>query len=332
MKTSFLPLALGLLFFVSACKKDELDPGCDAPIGNESVTYRYYNDGTPTITPDPIETRGNISYDPAYARRVANGVEIVVPGVRIRTDNNNFAITRLQIDERQSGDNCFTFQSEFTNDQSSFQTDIASVLVLDMSTSLQANVDELKSYAKNYANTVVNSSANSTVAVVFFSDRDAIESTDFYTSANISELNARIDAFSDYRERTALYQATRDGLQLLDNLDFDGEKSIVAFTDGGDNDSNNPSALREQIQDSPVERFAIGLRGADFQEPGLRALVSNNSNFTVADDVNALEDIFQVVGRGVISVYEIVYTRSDQLLTSDEAVDIRISTETEVID
>ncbi len=328
MNTKPFPLFALLLLSLAACNKDELDPGCDQPIGDEYLTYSYYNDGTPTISADPTDTRGNISFDPAYARTVDNGVEITIPGVRIRSDDDNYEITRLQIDEKQAGESCFTFQSEFTNDQSSFQTDIASVLVLDMSTSLESNIEDLKAYASNYASTVVNSSPKSTVAVVFFSDRDAIEATDFYTSANIGELNALIDNFTDYRERTALYQATQRGLDLLDALPFEGEKSLVAFTDGGDNDSNNPSQLLAGISASPVEKFAIGLRGADFQESGLRSIASANSNLVVADDIDVLENIFQIVGRGVISVYEIRYTRSDQLLTADEAVEIRISTET----
>ncbi|WP_116127688.1 vWA domain-containing protein [Lewinella sp. IMCC34183] len=331
MNTTHFPLLLAALCCCFACQKESIDANCDQPIGSEYLTYRYYNDGTPTLTPDPIDVRGNITFDPASARRVANGVEITIPGVRIRTSDSNYAITRLKIDEKQRGDNCFTFQSEFTNDQSSFQTDIASVLVLDMSTSLQGNINELKTYAKDYAGTVVNSSPNATVAVVFFSDRDAIESTRFYTSADIDELNARIDGFTNYQERTALYQAVQEGLQLLEELDFTGEKSIVAFTDGGDNDSNNPSQLVRQITDSPVEKFAIGLRGADFQQTGLRAIVGEPSNLVVADDVAALEDIFRIVGRGVVSVYEIRYTRSDQLLTADEAVEIRISAETDRI-
>ena len=331
MNTKFLSLFALFLILLAGCKKDELNPDCDQPIGGEYLTYRYFNEGTPTISADPTEVKGNITFDAATARAVNNGVRITVPGVRIRTDDNNYAITRLRIDERQNGEECFTFQSEFTNDQSSFQTDIASVLVLDMSTSLEGNIEDLKSYAKNYANTVVNSSPNATVAVVFFSDRDAIESTRFYTSADISDLDTRIDNFTNYQERTALYQAVRQGLQLLEGLDFAGEKSIVAFTDGGDNDSNNPSQLVNHISSSPVEKFAIGLRGADFQESGLQSIVSESSNLVVADDIDALESIFQTVGRGVVSVYEISYTRSDQLLSADEAVEIRISAETEVI-
>ena len=119
---------------------------------------------------------------------VDNGVDIVIPGVRIRTESSNYEITRIKIEEKAAGEECFILQNEFNNAQSSFQTDIATVLVLDMSSSLSENIEELKEYAKNFATTVVNSSDNSQVAVVFFSDRDAILSTGFYTSSNIQQL------------------------------------------------------------------------------------------------------------------------------------------------
>ncbi|SEQ04656.1 vWA domain-containing protein [Neolewinella agarilytica] len=328
------------LFFIltilslSTCKSDDdvIIPGCEGTIGDELLVYGYFNDGTPTVTSSPQQSRGNISFDPAFAEPVNNGVDIVVPGVRIRTESNNYEITRFKIDEKKRGDDCFIFQNEFANDQSSFQTDIASVLVLDMSTSLQDNINTLKQYAKQYARFVVNSSPNSTVAVVFFSDRDAIESTLFFTSSTINQLDSRIDNFRNYQERTALFQAVKTGVDLLGSINFDGQKSIVAFTDGGDNDSNNPTELLGQINGSDVEKFAIGLRGSDFQENSLRSIVSEQSNFQVADDISSLEEIFRNVGRGVISVYEIRYRRSDQLLNSTESVDIRISIEAEKIE
>ena len=131
--------------------------------------------------------------------------------------------------------------------------------------------------------------------------------------------------FSNYQERTALYEAVQTGIELLEDLDFDGIKSLVAFTDGGDNDSNNPSALLNQINSSNIEKFAIGLRGTDFQESGLEAIVNEASNFVVADNIIALERIFRIVAKGVVSIYEIRYTRSDQLLSEEEQIEIRFS-------
>lgn len=333
MKTTYNPIAALLIILMYSCSSDDSSSNCPGQgvIGNETLSYEYFNSGTPNVTNTPIEEDGNIFYENAFAEPVSNGVDIVIPGVRIRTETSNFEITRIKIEEKAAGESCYVTQNEFNNAQTSFQTDIATVLVLDMSTSLSANIEDLKTYAKNFANTVVNSSSNSTVAVVFFSDRDAILSTQFFTSNDIQTLDFIIDNFNNFQERTALYQAVQTGIELLENLDFDGIKSLVAFTDGGDNDSNNPSELLNQINSSEVEKFAIGLRGSDFQEAGLSAIVNQPSNFVVADNIVALENIFRTVAKGVVSIYEIRYTRSDQLLSENEKIEIRFSFDTERI-
>ena len=333
MKTTYY-LSFVLAFLtVFSCSNDNSGPNCpgQGTIGSESLAYTYFNAGSPTVSSTPVSEAGNIFYEPAFAEPVNNGVDIVIPGVRIRTDNSNFEITRIKIEEKAPNEECYVLQNEFNNAQTSFQTDIATVLVLDMSASLSGNIQDLKTYAKNFANTVVNSSDDSTVAVVFFSDRDAIQSTGFFTSDNIGLLDFIIDNYSNFQERTALYQAVQTGIELLEDLDFDGIKSLVAFTDGGDNDSNNPTELLAQINSSEVEKFAIGLRGTDFQESGLEAIVSESSNFVVADNIIALENIFRIVAKGVVSIYEIRYTRSDQLLSADEAIEIRFSFEAQRI-
>lgn len=333
MKTTYNLTAAILVVLIFSCSSDDASSNCPGQgiIGNESLSYEYFNSGIPNVTSTPIEENGNIFYESAFTESVSNGVDVVIPGVRIRTETSNFEITRIKIEEKATGESCYVTQNEFNNAQTSFQTDIASVLVLDMSTSLSENIEDLKTYAKNFANTVVNSSANSTVAVVFFSDRDAILSTQFFTANDIQLLDFIIDNFNNSQERTALYQAVQTGIELLEDLEFDGIKSLVAFTDGGDNDSNNPSELLNQINSSEVEKFAIGLRGSDFQETGLSAIVNQPSNFVVADNIVALENIFRTVAKGVVSIYEIRYTRSDQLLSENEKIEIRFSFETERI-
>lgn len=325
-------LLLGVLFLLMSCGKDDNGRSdCSAAAGKHYLIYDYFNEGAPTITADPVEVTNEVFYGSASAKEVGNEVVITIPGLRVRTETTNYEVVRFQIDEKIAGDNCFVTQSEFDADSSSFKTDIASVLVLDMSTSVSGIINNLKTYAKEYANTVVNSSDNSKVAVVFFSSRDAIESTRFYSSANINQLHALIDEFTNYQERTALYQATMVGIELLNNEPFDGEKSLVVFTDGGDNDSNNPTQLVQQINASTTNRFAIGLRGSDFRENNLSSIVSSKGNMVVAETSADLQKVFRIAGRGVISVYELQYRRSDQLLNADEAIQIRVSMETRAI-
>ena len=199
MKTRHKLNAALLTILMLSCSSDDSSSNCPGQgvIGNEYLSYEYFNSGSPNVTSAPINEDGNIFYENAFTEPVPNGVDIVIPGVRIRTETNNFEITRIKIEEKATGESCYVTQNEFNNAQTSFQTDIATVLVLDMSTSLSENIEDLKTYAKNFANTVVNSSANSTVAVVFFSDRDAVQSTQFFTSNDIQLLDFIIDSFNN---------------------------------------------------------------------------------------------------------------------------------------
>ncbi len=322
-------LLLFFLFFIFiSCEPSpgpEPIPKCDEPIGDEILTFRYFNETKPIIHAIPGGKEGNITAGKPIVKKVENGIDIIIPEVRIRTENNNYEITKFSVDETEFEDDCFKNYFELSSDSDTNKTDIATVLVLDMSTSLEDDMNQLKEYAKDFANTIVNSSSNSTVAVVFFSGRNTVKKTKFYKSSDISELDIEIENYKDYQNRTALYQATLEGIELLEAFDFEGEKSIVVFTDGGDNDSNNPKSLLSDIQNSTINKFVIGLRGKDFDEENLETIANQGGNFIVADNIGDLENIFKIVGRGVISVYELRYNRSDQILSQNEAIRVRFS-------
>ncbi|MEO1517542.1 MAG: vWA domain-containing protein [Bacteroidota bacterium] len=318
--------------FTMTCSDDDLSTNedCSDLNADEFLTYDYNNFSGPSVSSTPIDASKNVTSGPASVRQSGNDVIISIPGIRVRTDDHNYRVTDFAVDENKG--TCFQTQSEFGSATTSVKTDILSVLVLDMSTSLESIIDDLKRYAKEYASTIVSSSDNSQVAVVFFSSRSAIEVTPFYGASDIASLHGEIDAFQDYQKRTALFQATQRAIELVENTQFNGEKSLVVFTDGGDNDSNNPTALKSLIESSSVNRFAIGLRGDDFRESDLNAIPTTLTNRVIANDASSLEQIFKTVTRGVISVYQIEYARSDQELGSNETIEVRFKMKTEKIE
>jgi len=328
---------IALLFVLASCsggKGDHVPNPCSQYLPGEYLTFTYYNQrGTNPVIRKTLDNSQHITNETPYATINANDALITIPGIRIRTADRNFEIDSIKVEETVStsdNPNCFTHSSEFDNSSSSFKTDILSVLVLDMSTSLSRVINDLKTYAKEYAQTVVNSSPNSKVAVVFFSSRSAIQTTRFFDSTTIGELDDIITNFTNYQNRTALYEATKVGINLLEGESFGGEKSLVVFTDGGDNDSNNPSQLKSEIQRSKIEnRFAIGLKGADFRQEDLEAV---GSSTFIANDDSSLRDVFKIVGRGVISVYTIQYKRSTQSLSPGEQIKLRFSMTTKAIE
>ena len=324
---------MALALFFIACGGDDDGPGdvCSSPLGSQFLVYSYFNNGTPTLTLDEQQSTGDVITRDAVAFENNNEITLAVPGIRLRSNQVNFEVNTFRVDEKGVGELCFVNEAEFEVSASNVNSEVSSVLVLDMSSSITDIANDVKRLAKAYADSIVSTSANSQVAVVFFSSRNVIEATPFYTQANVAQLNNRIDGFNNFEERTALYQAVKTGIDLLEADNFTGEESLVVFTDGRDDDSNNPSQLIDEINASEINRFAIGLRTDDFRENNLTSIISSTSNLTIAETPTQLESVFGLVSREVTAVYDIVFTRSNQLLDETEAIEIRISFGAEVI-
>jgi hypothetical protein len=342
MKSTFFFSKLFFAFFsltlIIGCAEED-DPNCPKSLQDgyeEYITYKYFNENSsPTISVDPTDqSSGDVTgFIVSSAEIDADKVLISIKGLRVRSNSYNYEISDFYIDEA-GDDNCYIFQSENNLTLIKENVDIASVLVLDMSTSLGTFTDSIKIYAKDYATEITNSSSNSQVAVVFFSSNAAITPTDWYNEDNVSELRDEIDAFDEYTDETALLQATVDGINLVNNLTFNGDKSVVVFTDGGDNASGLPSTLKDEIAMAPenISRYAIGLRkGADFNEQTLEDIASSPGNLRIAEESEFanLGGYFDVIARGVQAVYSVSYSRSKQILTEDrDAKKIRFQMET----
>ncbi len=114
---------------------------------------------------------------------------------------------------------------------------------------------------------------------------------------------------------------------MLEDYVFDGSKALVVFTDGGDNDSDDPSALKDQIKASDLLRISIGLEGNDFDKDDLIACADSKSNSQLVKNKDKLQKMFEVVARQVRSVYTIVYDRSDQILADPIQVKFQFTVE-----
>ncbi len=315
MKHILKIICIVTIVLIGACRKLEKFPLWVG--GKEMLVYEYAHSSSLSPGVELKEQSKFISVDSASATDIGqNTIRISLNGVRVQSSRNNFEIEKVIISEREKGNRKWEQQSEFSLNTSASKTDIASVLVLDMSTSLGNVVDDLKKYAKTFAHTVVDGTINSKVAVIFFSTRSAIQSTIFYDASNISQLDALIDGYTNYQDRTALFEATKAGIDMLDGLTFQGSKSLVVFTDGGDNDSNNPDNLKSAIGNSSISRYAIGLKGADFDKDDLDAVASDKGNSVVAKKEKDLGDVFSQITKQVVSVYHIEYNRSDQILNN----------------
>jgi len=319
MKQLIVLTAISFVFF-SSCKKNPLWVG-----NKEFVTYEYKfnNDSLPSISAEPVNKSPFVEASSSAASNMGGDVvKITVEGIRVFSDKKNFIIDEITISENDG--NGWDVQNEFSsiNSSESLDVDVAAVLVLDMSSSLADLIPDLKSYANNFIDKIIEGTPNSKVAVIFFSSKNAITETDFYDARDADELKSIVNNFNTSEDRTALFEATKRGIALLDNLtDFEGEKTLVVFTDGGDNDTDSPSQVKKSIEENDYFRMCIGLDGSDFDINDLNSIASKNSNVIKVKDESDLGDAFIDVAGTVSSVYTIEYERSDQIL--DEPIEIR---------
>lgn len=319
-----LPFLL-LIFILSDCKKYSLW------VGNfETLSYHYSNTTSvgPGIEASPYDSTPYVSTQGASVANIsATKVRITVKGVRVSNPRFNFRITEIQPQEYVDGK--WADDKEASKDSSMIKTDIATVLVLDMSKSMVEKIPDLKQYAKNFMDSVTQSTPNSKVALVLFNERTNIISTPFQTKAGINFLKNIIDTFKTFINATALYAASEAGVQMLEKLQFNGSKSLVIFTDGKENASNNPDQTLSQIAGSNIYRVVIGLKSASFEKSSLSKLANPTYNYVVANAPDDLEGIFKDVARQVASVYTINYFRSNAML--DKTLDIRFRLRVEKI-
>lgn len=289
-----------------------------------SVEFDYENSSgnNPSVS-DPFNMSPALSIGHQTAITSGNTVQILLHDVRVQTALNNFEIKDGGIKIREKEGNKWKEQSEFDLAASSRKTDAVAVIVIDMSESIGDKIEEVKSYAKTLAADILNSTTNSHVGVVLFSEN--VQSMQF---AGLSELDAIedfIDSYTTYSNRTTLYGAVNAGLTMLENTGLVGAKSLIAFTDGGDNNTDHPETALSNITTSEVIRFAIGVKGNDFDQRVLENIASKNANCAVASNYDDLQKVFKEIAQQVTSVYQITYVRSNQILDNPIQIEFEFS-------
>lgn len=330
MKKIAISIFLLTALFINSCKNYSIVVG-----KKEWVKLTYSNSSfTGQINPSAIFSEKspyvNISATNITTDTTASSIDIILDGLSITNGKHNFKINKYTVSECD-GTNCankdFHQQTEFNTTQNSSLSEITAVLVLDVSTSLGGHVDDVKSYAKDFAKSILDKNSESHVAIVLFSEN--IDTLGFFDSSGISQINSFIDGYTNYGSRTTLYGACKQGLNMLNNYSGVGFKTLIVFTDGGDNNTNNPDQVLSQIKSSTIKRYAIGLDGTDFNKDNLKDIASSTENMFVAKKFEDLEGAFDEVSSLVNTIYKIKYSRSKQILS--QAIEIKFEFEVEKI-
>jgi|GEM_PF-732829 len=288
---------------------------CEQEDLNHYIRGKYKNVSSPDFF--DITTSNDITYDDvALENTLSEDVLINIKGVRITTDET-LNIEDIKIREC-SNEVCscddWIEDVEFTQSNSVDQSNLLVALVLDMSASMSDNIEDLQEYAKDFAKDILEEDPDNYVVIIPFSEEisvDALRNID-----ELEEVYGAIEGFALGNNKTKLYEAVWKGIQELEESNLEGHKTLVVFTDGRDNDSDNPSGLVQQIQDSPFTRFALGLNGDGYEENHLKQILGSDmeDNYTYVPSISALENAFEQVNGQVQDVFDIKYERSGQLL------------------
>jgi hypothetical protein len=288
----------------------------------EKIEGQYTNRAQPPFGVMPsfkVNSSSNwIEYDESGISAVNKGngtVRITIDGVRSKYRVPK-EIDKITIQEKKGEK--WEKEDEFQNNATSTKTSISAVLVLDISSSIGDNIGDLKNYAKEFITEIFNANENSEIALVLFS-KDIISSP-FYKKNNRQMLDNFIDNATNYQDRTTLYEACLKGLDLLQTSATNKIKTEIIFTDGGDNNSDNPETALENIKASKITRYAIGVDGKDFSKPTIKEICTGD-NWVKARNYDNLKKVFTEISSLIANVYKIEYDRSDQQLES--AIDIR---------
>ena len=342
-----LMLAFAVLAF-AACNKDNdgvqgnpkeiPSPECEDVTIDDAIILRFdytnYQGQSPTVNIIPEVTDDEVKYDTTVYTPIQEGNKIVIRIPNLRLSDNDFnyiakCVTIEEFDDTRPDNDRWFEQTEFKNQREFSETKIATMLCLDVSSSLGADREAVKQYAVDFASQVFETTSNeSYVGLVLFAD--TVISYPF--TNDIDDIEDAINEFPypdlDAQTFTRLSDGIIAGLEALDAADLDvADKVLVAFTDGNDNGSNNPTVNRQTIEASSYPRYMIGLKGKglEYNSNLLRSLASNENFFVEAENTVQLQKRFNDINELIANIYTIIYNRSTQVFTEgvDEPVKLR---------
>jgi hypothetical protein len=348
---SVLLAALFITTLIFSCNKDNdnnnnspvnpleiPEPDCEEVTIKDAIILRFeytnYTGQQPTATIIPTSTDARVQYEALdYTPSVqSDKIVIQIPNLSLRDDNFNYIAECVTIEEfdptRPTTDRWFE-QTEFKNSRDFAETKIAVMISLDLSSSLGEDRESVKTYAKEFAQQIFTSTSNeSFVGLTLFAD--TVITYPFTNSIN--EIEAALNTFPapalDAQTSTRLSDGILAGLDALDEADLDvADKVLVAFTDGNDNGSNNPTLNQQLIMESEYPRYMIGLKGkgVEYNSNYLESLASSETFFVEAENAVDLQTRFNDINELIANIYTITYNRSTQSFTEgvDEPIKLR---------
>lgn len=336
-------LALSLLILASCSKL--IDGNIDPYLRDFFIYAKYTNTNgnNPVLeidfnkTSDALKTSLKESEPTTSTNDLLNRVYLTFNDIRIQDELGNWAVESQEGISESSYDDTIVYNvetSELRNNvweddpenklviQTNQELDV--VLVLDVSSSLGTDVENVKGYARDFTETVYNN-PNARIGIVGFSDN--IQTLPLTTDKQL------VLDFIDNLEgsdATKLYQAMMTGLGLFNGINsLDASKAMVTFTDGQDNYNSFDNGtffneLLDSITVTGINSYTIGLTGkGGVDEDQLQQLAIGGS-YSFPQYSSELDYVFDKIANTVISTYSFAYNRNDAKISSPVQLRFRI--------
>jgi hypothetical protein len=335
-------LSLAAVITFASCKKDDdtvaptvnvdeiPEPGCFGVTRDDAIVlrfdYTYYQGEEPRVEIVRTRTDERVKYDTTVFFPTVEGNKVVVriPNIRLSDDRFNYTAGCVTIEERDdtrpANDRWFE-QTEFKNQEEFSQTRMATQLVVDVSSSLGEDREQVKQYALDFAEQTLSGNGGAGyIGLTLFAD--TVITYPFTTQ--LSDVATALNNFPypdlNAQTFTRLSDGIISGLNALEESELDvDDKVLVAFTDGNDNGSNNPTGNKQEIQASEYPRYIIGLKGKglEYNTNYLKSLASSENFFVEAEDANELQERFNDINELIANIYTVIYNRSTQTFNPD---------------
>lgn len=325
-------LSIILLLSINSCfKNGEIDPYYSELY--LYADYTYLPGDLPQIEINLQQSSSAIKIDTGGVSIAisASRVEMNFHGIRIFDELGVYEILDI-VTEEYRDDKWEVDVENFLKAEKTAKLDF--VLVLDVSSSLGADVYNVKQYAKSFIRLVFEENPESRIGIIGFSESVYI----FPLSNNISNAYSFIDNLEIDKDATKLFEAIDNGIDLLFNEDSEG-KALVTFTDGRNNHWSDEAKYssanyivdrinQPTANNVMISSFTIGLEGkGGIDENALRSLALNGGIYNSTSDIETLEKIFDKFANSVASIYTFSYDRNNSHISK---LNIRFKIQTQL--
>lgn len=347
------------LFFITACFKNDdpdliVNPPGPTPPSEENIVQligaytNQFDDSlmavVPTFTYDADSSDSRIKVDSAFAHPTPGSfleIDVVLRDLQIsdtRLDASGdtiidiYQITNIDdivVEERRNNRDWLS-DTEFEIVQGIRLEEVAVVIVLDVSLSLEDQFRAVKTAAKDFVDFMFESSESPFIGVVIFSTQ--------ITLMSFSDDAESIKTFIDNAEQgefTSLYTAMITGIEMLIPINVD-LKTIVTFTDGINNfRESDPAQVLDRLEENDdIISYTLGFTGSsgNIDAEVLDAFATNGGRFFLVETTSALRSRYELISSEVSQRYNLTYRRNNQEITDADSLYIRFSIPTEIAD